>query len=370
MTSDDLNQLFASAREIPVETAPEHVAGWIGAAAATSTGVLGTAGKLKLFIAKKTFIIMGTILSVASLGVIVAMSLNSSEKPSEAPSKKESTAVVSVVSNLKPEREEVQAVMLEKEALKPERVNEVIEPIAPIVAELPETVFSAPVPQQRTINNDRRTEKSKAPNADGEFIVDDFSVLKISGLVDVVLIQGSTSKVIFDIDPVMQEEFKLKTVNGALNISFGEEVFAKGSKNVVYVTFKDLKELRFSGVGQVSTQGNIKLDDLLCKISGVGDVALNLDCKNLDVKFSGVGDVIVEGNGDAANYVWSGVGDLNANNMKTKNVALSLSGMGDAKLHATEVLEVKLTGFGDVKYSGSPKTTDFSSPGNGEIKGS
>jgi hypothetical protein len=374
MTSDDLNQLFASAREIPVETAPEHVAGWIGTAAATSTGVLGIAGKLKLLIAKKTFIIMGTILSVAGLGLIVTMSLNSSEKPAEAVSKKESTTVVSVESKpkSKTERKEVQPAVLDNKVPKVVEVEEVIKPIAPIVAELPEIVFTPPAPQQRTINSDRREVRKKniAPNADREFIVDDFTVLKISGLVDVVLIQGSTSKVTFDIDPAMQEEFQLNTVNGVLNISFGEEAFANKRNNVVYVTFKDLEELRFSGVGNVSTQGKIKLNDLLCKVSGVGDISLNLDCKNLDVKFSGVGNVKVEGSGDAANYAWSGVGDLNANDMKTKNVALSLSGMGDAQLHATEALEVNLTGFGDVKYSGSPKTTDLNAPGIGDIKGS
>ena len=226
--------------------------------------------------------------------------------------------------------------------------------------------------QERTINDDRRQKKRKvkAPNADGEFIVDDFSVLKISGLVNVVLIQGNTPKVTFDINPEIQDEFQLSTENGVLNIGFGQEAFAKKRDNIVYVTFTDLKELRFSGVGDVSSKGDIKLDELLCKISGVGDIALDIDCNKLDVKFSGVGNVKVEGEGDSANYAWSGIGNLEASNMKSKDVSLSLSGMGDAELHATESLKVNLTGFGDVKYTGSPKTTELNTPGSGDIKGS
>lgn len=69
MTSDDLNQLFASAREIPVETAPEQIAGRVGAAATTSSGVLGAAAKLKLFIARKSMIMLG--ITAGSAGVIV-----------------------------------------------------------------------------------------------------------------------------------------------------------------------------------------------------------------------------------------------------------------------------------------------------------
>lgn len=372
MTSDELNQLFASAREIPVETAPEHIAGWVGAAAASGTGMLGIAGKLKLFIAKKTFLFMGTIFSVASLGVIVTMSLNSKELPQEAPVEKQSTSIVSVDAAPNEKQNVILMTQVEDSSKRVEEAPRPIAPIVPIAPMAPEVAPIAPEMITRPINDSRRTKKSraKAPNADGEFIVDDFTVLKITGLANVVLIQGSTSKVTFDIDPEFQEDFQLTTVDGVLNIGFGEEAFANKRKPIVYVTFKDLKELRFSGVGDVSTEGDIKLDELSCKISGVGDITLDIDCKDLDVKFSGVGNVKVEGEGDSANYHWSGIGNLEASNMKSKDVELSLSGMGDAQIHATESLEVNLTGFGDVKYSGSPKSTDLNTPGSGQISGS
>ncbi|GAB5417266.1 MAG: hypothetical protein Crog4KO_28480 [Crocinitomicaceae bacterium] len=370
MTSDKLNQLFASAREIPVETAPEQVAGWVGVAAASSTGVLGIASKLKLFIAKKTFLFMGTIISIASLGVIVSMSLNSNELPQEAPVKKQSTAVMSVDAAPEEKQEAIPVAALVKSPPKAAEVPTPISPIEPIAPSVQEEKPVAPIALPSTKRDDRRSKSRTAPTADGEFVVDDFSVLKISGLVDVVLMQGSTPKVTFDINPEIQEDFQLTTEDGVLNIGFDKEAFANKRNAVVYVTFTDLKELRFSGVGDVSSKGEIKLDELLCKISGVGDVALDIDCKKLDVKFSGVGNVKVEGEGESANYAWSGIGNLKASNMKSKVVALSLSGMGDAELHATESLEVNLTGFGDVKYVGSPKTTDLNTPGNGQIKGS
>ncbi len=368
MTSDELNQLFASAREIPVETAPEQVAGWVGVAAASSTGVLGIAGKLKLFIAKKTFLIMGTIISIASLGVIVSLSLSTDELPQEAPIEKQSTAVISVDKAPDEKQDAIPIAQLKTPPPKAEIALVPIQPIEPLAPAVQEEKPMAPIAMPSTRRENRRSKQITAPKAEREFVVEDFSVLKISGLADVVLMQGSTPTVTFDINPEIEEDFQMNIKDGVLNIDFDKEAFANKRNAVVYVTFTNLKELRFSGVGDVSSKGEIKLDELMCKISGVGDVALNLDCKKLDVKFSGVGNVKVEGQGESANYAWSGVGNLKASNMKSKVVALSLSGMGDAELHATESLEVNLTGFGDVKYAGSPKTTDLNNPGNGQIK--
>lgn len=382
MTTNDLNQLFASAREIPVETAPEQVAGWVGTAAATSTGVLGLAGKLKLLIAKKTFIMMGTILSVASLGVIVTMSWSTSKSPKPAEPKNESLALVTV-SNSGQERTE-NTVLAEDTltALQPEPPQKPPQPpkaIAPISPITPRAVTIPPrlpkAPEAMEVlksqpEDDRREKSHVAPNADGEYIVDDFTIINMSGVADLVLIQGNECKVKFDVNPDMLEGFRLNSSGGILNIDFNDDVFAKNMGETVYITFKTLDEIKLSGVGDIKSDGVIKLNNLVCTVYGIGDINLDIDCDHLDVQFSGVGDVDMKGTVKSAKYAWSGVGDLNAKGLKSEEVSLTLSGIGDAKLHATETLEVNLTGFGDVKYTGSPKTTDFSNPGSGKIKGS
>ncbi|MDC0257249.1 DUF2807 domain-containing protein [Crocinitomicaceae bacterium] len=364
MTSDDLNQLFASTRDIPVETAPEQIAGWVGTAAAASTGVLGVSGKLKLFIAKKTFLFMGTILSIASLGVIVTMSLSSTEAPKESTSGNESISVVGVDAKEQQESKMIPITFDDTLPTPPPPVPPIAElqvaPPAPAANPIPTAAPISPMPVQAPkidVPSKRKRSKSRkraksAPAVQKEFTVDAFTKLKISGLMDVVLIQGNETKVKFEINPEMEQEFNLNSENGELVIGFDDEMFAKDASNTVYVTFKNLEELIFSGVGNITTEGKINLDNLLCKASGVGDIELDMDCKNLEVKFTGVGDIDITGSGDLATYSWKGVGDLKASNMKMKDVAISLSGVGDAKLHATESLEVNLTGIGDVKYTG------------------
>lgn len=378
MTNEDLNQLFASAREIPVETAPEQIAGWVGTAAAASSGVLGVAGKLKLFIAKKTFLFMGTILSVASLGVIVTMSVSSNDAPKESASERKSISVVGVDTPQENEVATAALVEFEDTVLPPAPAAELPVPPAPpaeplpTVAPAPPSLPTAPKPPKASESGKRKKEKSKAkaPAVEKEFTVDTFTKLKVCGMADIVLIQGKESKVKFEINPEMADDFKLNSENGELTIGIDGELFAGKASNTVYVTFTNLEELVFSGVGDIRTEGKVTLNNLLCRASGIGDIKLEMDCKQLEVKFTGVGDIDITGSGDLATYAWKGVGDLKASNMKMKDVALTLSGVGDAKLYATESLEVNLTGIGDVKYSGSPKTTDLNPRGTGEIKGS
>lgn len=383
MTSEDLNQLFASAREIPVETAPEQIAGWVGTAAAASTGILGVAGKLKLFIAKKTFLIMGTILSITSLGVVITMSLSSSDATKEPTSTRAQIATVGLNA---PE-------LIEEDQIMPIALEDTVAPAAPSAERLPippappvpPTPSSAPQspalpiipsapradePDKGKKSKSKRKTKAAAPAVQKEFKVDAFTKLNVCGMADIVLIQGNESKVTFEINPEMQDEFQLNSKDGELTIGFDGEMFAKKASNTVYITFTDLHELNFSGVGDIKSDGKVQLEHLVCKASGVGDIHLEMDCKQLEVKFTGVGDIDISGSGDLATYTWKGVGDLKASNMKMKDVALSLSGVGDAKLHASESLEVNLTGIGDVNYTGSPKSTDLKPQGTGEIKGS
>jgi hypothetical protein len=369
MTSDEINQLFASAREIPLETAPEQVAGWVGVAAASSTGVLGVASKLKLLIAKKTFLIMGTILSIASLGVIVTMSINSSDLPKEERSEKHSTTGIIVVTPLEEHVEIASARIIAQDSPEVEAFSLPREPLASLVVEKVDNDPLAPRALE-PIENDRRQKTHAAPMDADERIVDDFSSVTISGPVNVVLMQGTTPKITLDLDPNLKEKFEMTNKDGELSIGFGKKVKGSKQKSTIYITFSDLNELRFSGVGDVTSEGAIKLNDLSCKISGVGNIDIAMDCSNLDVAFSGVGDLKISGTVDSANYVWSGVGDLKVDDMQSKNVALSLSGIGNAKLHATESLEVNLSGMGDVNYIGSPKTTDFNTSGKGQVKAS
>ena len=81
MKHQNLDHLFSAAQNVDLETSAAEVASWVGTAAAASTGVLGVAAKLKLFIAKKTFIMLGITLGSAGVVVFTTAMLGSAPTP-------------------------------------------------------------------------------------------------------------------------------------------------------------------------------------------------------------------------------------------------------------------------------------------------
>lgn len=398
MTNDQLNRLFDSARTIPVETSPEEIGSWVSVAAASTTGVLGTLGKLKLLIAKKSMIMMGT-LTVVTASVITAVTMGTQEP------KPETKSGVTAAKQQFVEQEDSQEETLDQTVALNTQIDEEQEkpnpplppappspmagvtvaplpPAPPSLLRTPRTTIRSYTPtsvqppssvafvKDSTKNSmNTRSVKASGKILKKEYPVSSFSEVDIAGVFDVVLIQGSEEKVIFEADHNIQEFFEAKNEGSTLHLDFIGNVKDK-HVNTVYVTFKALDKLIFSGIGDIRTEGNVKLSSFECLVSGVGDLSLDMECENLDVNFTGVGDIKLKGNGNKANYQWSGIGDLIADDLKAKDVVLLLSGVGDAKLNASESLEVKLTGLGDVHYKGSPKSTDLNTSGMGDIKGS
>lgn len=375
MTNDQLNQLFESAKTIPTITSSDEIASWLGVAAASSTGVLGTIGKLKLFIAKKSLVMLASTLTIITAGVITTVAL----LPSDASEMKllekktiHTPKVMDAVSTSSPDE-----IILETENLagsvesEKERSLETSERLktVPVISwsggESPEASL-----QEVIHATDARTKKeSNDSEIEKEYAVSGFSKIEASGVYDLVLIQGEKAGVKIKATAEVHEIMKVSNQGQLLKLDMDGKI-KKASKTIVYVTFVDLKDLSFSGVGDLSTQGTIKLNQLNCEIASVGDISLEISCTDLNVDFSGVGDVSISGSGDQAKYYWAGVGDLKAKNLMSKDVNLTLSGVGDASVNASEKIEIKLTGLGDVKYTGSPKNKSISKSGIGKVSGS
>jgi hypothetical protein len=70
---------------------------------------------------------------------------------------------------------------------------------------------------------------------------------------------------------------------------------------------------------------------------------------------SGVGDLELAGECVALEANVSGVGDLDAADLRCANVTVTVSGVGEAKVYASESVDASVTGMGDISIAGDPK---------------
>ena len=185
--------------------------------------------------------------------------------------------------------------------------------------------------------------------------VANFNTLKAHGVYELHLVQGSKEGVKIEADENLQELFTVKNDGAKLVVEM--KTPKNTSLNVknglkVYVTFKSLKQLDISTVGEVKGS-SLSFDDIVINNHSVGDVDLAFTAKKLDLKNKSVGEMTLRGSAHEAVFVNNGVGSLDAGNLVVQTLDIDNSGVGEAEVNAVKGLKVKESFLGKVKNKGA-----------------
>jgi hypothetical protein len=196
--------------------------------------------------------------------------------------------------------------------------------------------------------------------------VAEFKTIKLKGIGRIVLTQGKQHSITILTDDNILPLIETDVQNDQLVIS-QEKYNLRPTKLEFNITVLNLKGIAISGSGDVISKNRFVSDNFFAKISGAGDMALELDVADLETDISGSGSMNLSGKADRHDAKISGSGKINAFDMHTKNVSLKVSGSGDCKVNATETLNARVSGSGDVFYKGQPRITSKIS-GSGSLE--
>jgi len=189
-----------------------------------------------------------------------------------------------------------------------------------------------------------------------EVAVSSFNELKASGVYELKLSQGNKEGVKIEADENLQDLFQVKNEGNRLVIDMKKlenKNLKTKNKMRVYVTFKNLKGLELSTVGNVSSEERLSFDNLELRTKSVGNVDLNLTANKVDLDNKSVGDVKLSGQAQNAVFVNKGVGSLKASDFVVQTLDIDNSGVGSAEVNATKTLKVKDSMLGKVKNKGT-----------------
>ena len=96
--------------------------------------------------------------------------------------------------------------------------------------------------------------------------------------------------------------------------------------------------------------------------------ASNLSGTEFYLEGNGATRITVQGAVNAVSAELNGASRLDADELTTRAMELSISGAGRAEVNVSEALKVDISGAGKVIYSGHPKTVDKSISGAGSIR--
>ena len=187
-----------------------------------------------------------------------------------------------------------------------------------------------------------------------EVPVQAFDELLASGVYSVVLTQGNKEAVKIEADDNLQELFKVKNEGSKLVIAMEKDVSINTKKGMkVYITFRQLKNMELSMVGNFRSDENLSFNDLKIQNSSVGNVDLKMTAQNLNVENSSVGNVKLDGKATSAVIKNNGVGSFKAGDFVVQTMDIENSGVGSAEVNAEKECKVKDSMLGRVTNRGS-----------------
>lgn len=103
-------------------------------------------------------------------------------------------------------------------------------------------------------------------------------------------------------------------------------------------------------------------------VTGVvdGDIT-GVEAEKFDADVSGVGELELAGVCGTLDAEVSGVGELDAENLKCKVVSIDVSGVGEAKVYASDSADADIAGIGSIDIYGSPAQLSKSATPFGRI---
>ncbi|WP_310557524.1 head GIN domain-containing protein [Flavobacterium sp.] len=199
----------------------------------------------------------------------------------------------------------------------------------------------------------------------------EYDEIKLQGYYDVDLIAGKEGEITVQAEENLMPYIKIEVEGNVLKIyqEKGKNLQpSKGNKILITVPFDKISAVSLSGSGDVNTKNLIKTDKFTATLSGSGDLNLDIEANDVEAKLSGSGDVRLKGKSDKLTVSISGSGDITASNLIVNDVEAGISGSGDIKVNCSGNLNARVSGSGDIFYSGEPKNKDTKVSGSGNIK--
>lgn len=198
----------------------------------------------------------------------------------------------------------------------------------------------------------------------------DYEGLKAAGPMDFKLVPGNDGNITIKGDSNLMEYIITEVKDDMLVVKLKKKTNIKPTKTIVVtVPYQNLNVVTLAGSGDIDNTGTIKSDNLKVALAGSGDINLNIDTDNVTASIAGSGDIKLAGSTNNLTSKIAGSGDFDGDDLESNDVTVQISGSGTSNVVCNGDLKVRISGSGDVRYSGNPTNRDTKVSGSGSVSG-
>ncbi|MBF8149679.1 DUF2807 domain-containing protein [Winogradskyella sp. F6397] len=215
--------------------------------------------------------------------------------------------------------------------------------------------------------------KSKRIKGDGNIITTtvttaSYNAINTAGSMDFKLIKGKEGDISIKGDSNLIPYIITEVKNNALLVKIKKGYNLKPTETIVItIPYESISAVSLAGSGDVENSGIIEANHFKVSLAGSGDIDLQIASKTIESTLAGSGDIELKGKTTNLTTTIAGSGDFDGDDLNSTNVDATISGSGDISVHCNGELKVRISGSGDVKYSGNPTKKDTKISGSGSV---
>lgn len=196
-----------------------------------------------------------------------------------------------------------------------------------------------------------------------------FNKINVSSGVDIYLTQGDNIDLNVECDKSEIHKIITEVNNNTLTI-YNRRSYSWIPQRApkVYVTVKDLNEIKCSGGADIYVQNTLKLNSIKITASGGADAYLNITADKVILSSSGGADITIKGTTNTLDASASGGSDINAAGLKAQSVIIEASGGADASVWAEKQITAKASTGSDIKCYGNPEIKNIVESAGGDVR--
>ena len=192
--------------------------------------------------------------------------------------------------------------------------------------------------------------------------------IKAAGPMDFKLVKGTEGDITIKGDANLMKYIVTEVKSNKLIVKVKDGYNLKPSQTIVVtVPYKSINSVSLAGSGDIENTGTIESDEFDVSLAGSGDIKLNVESQSLESSIAGSGDIELNGSAKNLTTKIAGSGDFNGKSLESLNVDAKITGSGSIYVICNGKLTARITGSGDLKYTGIPTNKDTKITGSGSV---
>jgi len=196
----------------------------------------------------------------------------------------------------------------------------------------------------------------------------DYDAVSVGGSFNVVLVKGKEGQITIKGEENLMKYIITEVSGNKLKIKFKKNVNVRTTRKLlVTVPYRDLEKVSLGGSGNIRSEEIIKTDKFTMSVAGSGNMNLIVDANTIKSSIAGSGDINISGKATELNCSITGSGNINAYDLKVVATSARITGSGNIKTTASDRVDAKVVGSGNIYYKGKATHIKSKSIGSGDI---